>query len=101
MELVCFEIGSERFPVYRTLSPEEGQILRALLGTGFQFPLTDGDPLDALLFEVLATVGMRADFYFTPPVGSSLLGTFELRDERVPAPPDVVSGPRRLRRTLH
>ncbi|MHB8763670.1 MAG: hypothetical protein ACYDA8_04925 [Deferrisomatales bacterium] len=87
MDIVRFAIGEECFPIYRTLTRRESRMLRALLGDGFVFPLTDGDPLDKLLFDVLTGVGQRSDFFFALPPEGHLLGTFALPDDEVPAPP--------------
>ncbi len=84
MELVRFLVGEEQLPIYRTVDDNESQILRALLGSGFQFELRDGEPMDELLFDVLARLGMGADFFFSPPSGASILGTFEVMDAAIP-----------------
>lgn len=86
MEILEFLLGDEHFPVYRTVTDRESEMLRALLGEAFHFELAEGEPLDDLLFDVLAGVTMRADFFFAPPPESSLVGTFELRDVTVPQP---------------
>jgi hypothetical protein len=86
MEILEFLIGEEQLPIYRTVHDSESEILRALLGAGFCFELRDGEPIDELLFDVLAGVGMRADFFFSPPEGASILGTFEVVDAAIPAP---------------
>jgi hypothetical protein len=86
MEILEFLIGDEQLPVYRTVTPSEAQLLRALLGAEFHFELEEGEPLDELLFDVLAAVAMRADFYSVPPAEASVLGTFELRDGIASAP---------------
>lgn len=86
MEILEFLLGEEHFPVYRTLTCKESEMLRALLGEAFHFELEEGEPLDELLFDVLSGVTMRADFFFVPPPESSLVGTFELRDVTVPQP---------------
>ena len=104
MELVRFLIGNEHFPVYRTVTKSESQMLRALLGAGFHFELEEGEPMDELLFDVLSGVAMRANFYFAPPPRAALLGTFELRDAVVPSPPAGAHPQRpalRMLRNLH
>jgi len=98
MEILEFLIGEEQLPIYRTVDGSESQILRALLGAGFCFELRDGEPIDELLFDVLAGVGMRADFFFSPPEGASILGTFELVDAAVPIP---MSEPLPMRWRVH
>jgi hypothetical protein len=80
MEVLEFLLGDEQFAVYRTVTPGESEVFRALLGSDFRFPLEEGEPLDDLVFDVLAVVAMRSDFYFTPPPHADVLGTFELRD---------------------
>ena len=80
MDVIRFFPAEGLFPLYRTLSPEESHMLRALLGDEFLFPLVEGEPMDELLFDVLAPSGMTAQFYFSCPEGAHLLGTFELRD---------------------
>lgn len=86
MEILEFLLGAEQLPVYRTVTTREAEMLRALLGVPFHFELEEGEPLDELLFDVLSTVAMRADFYLSPPADASVLGTFTLRDARIPAP---------------
>ena len=86
MQLVEFLIGEERFPVYQSVADSEVQVLRALLGTNFRFELVDGEPMDELLFEVLTPIAVRANFFFVPPPESNVVGTFEMRDVRVPTP---------------
>lgn len=85
MDVVRFFPTEGLFPLYRTLSPGEGHILRALLGEDFLYPLVDGEPMDELLFDVLAPAGMSAQYFFSCPEGAHLLGTFELRDGRTHA----------------
>lgn len=82
MDVIRFRPADGLFPLYRSLSPGETSMLRALLGEDFVFPLIDGEPMDELLFDVLAPAGMSAHFYFSRPAGARLLGTFELRDGR-------------------
>jgi len=82
MDVIRFFPAEGLFPLYRTLSSEESRMFRALLGEDFCFPLVDGEPMDELLFDVLAPAGMSAQFYFSQPEGAHLLGTFELRDGR-------------------
>jgi hypothetical protein len=88
MELVRFLIGSTNFPVYRTITKNESEMLRALLGAGFHFQLEEGEPMDSFLFDVLSAVAMRAEVYFAPPPHSLLLGTFELHDAAVSLHPE-------------
>jgi len=80
MDIIEFTIADGLFPLYRALTPSESQLLRALLGEDFRFPLQDGEPLDELLFDVLAGGGMRTGVLFSLPPDARLLGTFELRD---------------------
>lgn len=99
MEIVEFLIGDEKFPLYRSVTPPEAELLRALLGADFHFALEEGEPLDELVFDALSTLAMRADLFFTPPPASSVLGTFELHDViRPPASrssaPRLAGGPR-------
>jgi hypothetical protein len=82
VEVIRFTPAEGLFPLYRTLSSRESQVLRALLGQDFLYPLVDGEPMDELLFDVLAPVNMSAHFFFACPAGAHLLGTFELRDGR-------------------
>lgn len=96
MEILEFLIGDERLPVYRTVTAHESEMLRALLGQEFHFELEDGEPLDELLFEVLSTLAMRADFFLSLPPDASVLGTFSLRDASLPRPgPRTASRPGR------
>ena len=94
MDVIRFFPAEGLFPLYRTLSPGESHMLRALLGEDFLFPLVDGEPMDELLFDVLAPAGMSAQFYFSCPDGARVLGTFELRDGRAGAPTGAGPGPR-------
>ncbi|MBE0616866.1 MAG: hypothetical protein IH608_02910 [Proteobacteria bacterium] len=80
MDIIEFQVADGLFPLYRVVTPGESQMLRALLGEDFRFPLEDGEPLDDLLFDVLAAGGMRSGILFSPPPEARLLGTFELRD---------------------
>ncbi len=80
MTIVEFLLGADELPVYRAVEDPEIRVLEALLGRDFRFELVDGEPVDALLFDVLARVSIRPDFYFTPPPDAVLLGTFQLRD---------------------
>ncbi len=82
MDVIRFRPADGLFPLYRTLAPGETRMLLALLGDDFVFPLVEGEPMDDLLFDVLAPAGMSAQFYFSCPEGAHLLGTFELRDGR-------------------
>lgn len=83
MEILEFLIGDEQFPVYRTVTPREADLLRTLLGASFHFELEEGGAMDELLFDVLANVAMRADVFFARPPDASVLGTFALRDASV------------------
>jgi len=96
MDVIRFFPAEGLFPLYRTLSQGESRVLRALLGEDFLFPLVDGDPMDELLFDVLAPAGMSAQFFFSRPEGAHLLGTFELRDGRAQAPEGDGTGPSAL-----
>ncbi len=87
MDMVEFTVADGLFPMYRALTPSESQMLRALLGEDFRFPLEDGEPLDELLFDVLAAGGMRAGLLFSLPPDARVLGTFELRDGTARAAP--------------
>lgn len=80
MDVIRFFPAEGLFPLYRTLSSGESHMLRALLGEDFLYPLVDGEPMDELLFDVLAPAGMSAQYFFSCPAGAYLLGTFELRD---------------------
>ncbi len=86
MKLVRFLLGSEELPVYRTVTDQEDEVLKALLGGGFRFELVDGEPVDELLFDVLARISIVPDFYFAPPDGARVVGTFSLRDGATAAP---------------
>ena len=104
MQLVEILIGAERFPVYREIGRREEELLMAMLGRNFHFVLDAGEPMDELLFDVLATVGASAEFFFSPPENAAVFGTFELKDSVVPSPGDrKLSGwsPRRQQRTTH
>ncbi len=94
MELVCFLVGDGQLPIYRTLALNESQILRALLGSGFEFELREGEPMDELLFQVLAGSGMGATFFFSPPEGASVLGTFEVLDAAILDPRPAQRSPK-------
>jgi hypothetical protein len=87
MEILEFLLGSEQLPVYRTVTPKESEVLRGLLGNDFHFPLEEGEPLDDLVFDVLAALAMRSDIFFALPPEADVLGTFELRDAALPAVP--------------
>jgi len=97
VDVIRFLPAEGLFPLYRTLSPDESCMLRALLGDDFLFSLRDGEPMDELLFDVLAPAGMSAQFFFSCPEGAHLLGTFELRDDRVRLPARAPLGRRRQR----
>jgi len=99
MDVIRFFPAEGLFPLYRTLSPGESHMLRALLGEDFLYPLEDGEPMDELLFDVLAAAGMSAEYFFSCPEGAYLLGTFELRDGRAPRPEGV--GPNGRRALTH
>lgn len=102
MKMLEFLLGEEQLPIYRTVTPQESEVLRALLGADFRFPLVDGEPLDDLVFSVLAAMAMRSDVYFTPPLQADVLGTFELRDASLPMPATPPPLPRRpLRPRTH
>ena len=99
MEIVEFLIGEAKVPLYRSVTPPEAELLRALLGAEFHFALEEGEPLDELLFDALSALAMRADLFFTPPPESCVLGTFELHDVVRPpvsrrGAPEVAGGPR-------
>lgn len=89
MEVLEFLLGPEQLPVYRSVTPNESRVLRALLGSAFRFPLEEGEPLDDFVFEVLSALAVRSDFFFSLPLDADLLGTFELRDADLPTPPSL------------
>jgi len=85
MNIVQFLVGSDNFPIYRTVSSDESDMLRALLGEKFCFGLEEGDPMDEFLFSVLSQVAINSSCFLSPPPKANLIGTFKLRDGKIPA----------------
>ncbi len=78
MDVICFRIGREGFPVYRSATPEQARRLRILLGDGFHLRLPEGTRVGPLLFEVVSGVCRDGEILLSVPEGARVLGVFEL-----------------------
>jgi len=78
MDVICFRIGREGFPVYRSATPEQARRLRILLGEGFHLRLPQGTRVGPLLFDVVSGVCRDGEILLSVPAGARVLGEFEL-----------------------
>ena len=78
MDLICFRIGREGFPVYRSATPRQSRRLRILLGEGFHLRLPQGTRVGPLLFDVVSQVCREGEILLSVPEGARVLGEFEL-----------------------